>query len=61
MLGLKGRNGSYSLFSESAETRNQNRRKTEFSSLILAEDIKQGGLGDCYFLGAMASIAYDYP
>ena len=29
--------------------------------IFLAADVRQGGLGNCYFLGSVAALAYKYP
>lgn len=40
---------------------NQQRKETDISKLIDANDINQGSVGDCYLLSAIASLAFDFP
>lgn len=40
---------------------NQNRNTNVLNKVIEADDIRQGEVGDCYFLSAISSIAFDYP
>jgi hypothetical protein len=40
---------------------NRNRGKKEIAKYIEAQDIKQGSVGDCYFMSAVSSLAASYP
>lgn len=39
----------------------RNKGKKEIAQYIEAKDIKQGQVGDCYFMSAVSSLASSYP